>query len=164
MATKTQTPIPIKDIEFQLNANTFARPGYTFLGWNEDWTASTAQFTDQQSVTFSGGKNLYAIWSANEYTVHKNNGYGETISDVSATFDGIFLVEALTRTGYKFQGWKVTSGLDSTTAKYGSSLVICDTSISSESTLCANGNPSGAVSFKNLTPTDNGEVTITAQW
>ena len=143
MATKTQTPQPCKNIEFQLNANTFVRTGYVFKGWNTNWNATGIQYGDNARVTFANDIDLYAIWSPSVYTVHRNNGYGGTLSDISATFDNSFLVDALIRTGYKFRGWYVTSGLNPSTAKYGDSLSSCNTSISSSSTLCANGNPSG---------------------
>ncbi len=56
-----------------LNANNFTRTGYTFLGWNTSSTATTATYTDKQSVknltsTNGGTVTLYAVWSKNEHT------------------------------------------------------------------------------------------------
>lgn len=56
-----------------LNANTFTKTGYTFLGWSTSSTATTAQYTDKQSVknltaTNGGTVTLYAVWSKNAHT------------------------------------------------------------------------------------------------
>ena len=48
-----------------LTANAFTRPGFTFKGWAETATATTAKYTNGQSVknlATSGTKNLYAVW------------------------------------------------------------------------------------------------------
>ncbi|MBQ9016693.1 InlB B-repeat-containing protein, partial [Candidatus Saccharibacteria bacterium] len=49
-----------------LTANAFARSGYVFLGWSTDSSATTATYTDGESVTdlTTGGSTitLYAIW------------------------------------------------------------------------------------------------------
>lgn len=50
-----------------LSANTFARTGYTFLGWSTSPAATTATYTDKQSVknlTATNGATvtLYAVW------------------------------------------------------------------------------------------------------
>ena len=51
----------------KLNANTFSRIGYEFLGWSTSSTATTATYTDQKSVsnltsTNGGTVNLFAVW------------------------------------------------------------------------------------------------------
>ena len=163
MPTKTQTAQ--RNITFQLVPNTFLRTGYHMIGWNENWQSATVQYRDKAEVTFDGDRDLYAIWEPNGYIVHMANGYDNTpLSDINTKFDTPFLVNALSRTGYKFKGWFVTSGLNSSTAKYGVSTTSCNTPISSSTNLCANGFPSGIVSFKNLTTMADGQVTITAQW
>ena len=67
MATKTQTPQPCRNIEFQLNANTFVRPGYVFKGWNTNWNATEIQYGDNARATFSNDIDLYAIWEEGDY-------------------------------------------------------------------------------------------------
>lgn len=57
-----------------LTANTFTRTGYTFLGWSTSASATTATYTDKQSVknlTASNGGTvtLYAVWKQNPVTV-----------------------------------------------------------------------------------------------
>ena len=57
-----------------LTANTFSRTGHTFLGWSTSSTATTATYTNGQSVnnltTINGATiNLYAVWKVNSYTI-----------------------------------------------------------------------------------------------
>lgn len=60
-----------------LPANTFTRSGYTFLGWSKDKNATTATYTDKQSV-----KNLASRGTVTLYAIWKNNA-----SIVSGDFD-----------------------------------------------------------------------------
>lgn len=53
-----------------LNSNKFTRTGYTFLGWSKSSTATTATYTDKQSVKDLTSKDggtvtLYAVWKKN---------------------------------------------------------------------------------------------------
>ena len=53
------------DVSKALTANAFTRNGWTFLGWAESADATTAKYTNGQSVknlAASGTKNLYAVW------------------------------------------------------------------------------------------------------
>ena len=53
------------DVSKALTANAFTRTDYTFKGWAESASATTAKYTDGQSVknlAASGTKNLYAVW------------------------------------------------------------------------------------------------------
>ena len=54
----------------ELNANKFTRSGYTFLGWSQSSTATTATYKDKQSVknltsTDGATVTLYAVWQKN---------------------------------------------------------------------------------------------------
>lgn len=53
-----------------LSRNGFKRAGYTFLGWNTDSNATTAQYSDTQSVENLAQNNqtvtLYAIWQESQ--------------------------------------------------------------------------------------------------
>jgi uncharacterized repeat protein (TIGR02543 family) len=71
-----------------LTANAFTRPGYTFLGWSTNSSATTATYKDKQSVnnltTDVGATiNLYAIWEANTYTITFNANGGTLPSGLS---------------------------------------------------------------------------------
>ncbi len=53
------------DVSKALTANAFTRNGWTFLGWAESASATTAKYTNGQSVknlATAGTKNLYAVW------------------------------------------------------------------------------------------------------
>ena len=59
------------DTSKALYVNAFTRPGWTFLGWAESATATTAKYTNGQTVknlVTSGTKNLYAVWK--EYPLY----------------------------------------------------------------------------------------------
>ncbi len=100
--------------ETALQMNKFIRTGYTFLGWNTSSSATTAIYTDNQAVTnltsTNGGTvTMYAIWSANSYTVAFNANCG-TGSMSNQNFQYGAAAKALTanafsRTGYTFLGW-----------------------------------------------------------
>ena len=77
-----------------LDANTFTRTGYTFLGWNTDKDATTQLYTDGASYTFTEATTLYAIWEVNKYqvsfmpspagaTVKVNNSSSTPVSNVA---------------------------------------------------------------------------------
>lgn len=57
------------DVEKALTANAFTRKGYTFLGWAKSSSATTATYTDKQTVknltdNNNSTVNLYAVWQA----------------------------------------------------------------------------------------------------
>ncbi|MDD7614843.1 MAG: InlB B-repeat-containing protein, partial [Clostridiaceae bacterium] len=110
---------------------------------------------------------MISFYVGNTYTVNYNlnGGTAETNAPTSATYDVPFAVSPPTRSGYKFVGWTVTSGLNTSTAKYGNTSSP-STALSSSTTKCYNtSNSTGSdVYFSNLTPTNNGSVTLTANW
>lgn len=64
-----------------LNANQFVRSGYKFLGWSTSSTATTATYTDGQSVstltsTSGGNVTLYAVWEQSGNTIHVYDSSG----------------------------------------------------------------------------------------
>ncbi len=53
------------DVSKALTANTFTRNGWNFLGWADSADATSAKYTNGQTVknlATSGTKNLYAVW------------------------------------------------------------------------------------------------------
>jgi hypothetical protein len=121
----------------RLNANPFTRDGYTFKGWSTYETASTATYTNMQSVAaftkFSimglsswYGKTLYAVWEQISVTpentiTYKMNG-GSTQSDFTEdNFDKSgATITSETPTAkysyYSFLGWGTSE--NATTASY----------------------------------------------
>ena len=70
-ATGETTPsLYTYDESENLNTNGFSREGYTFIGWSKDKNATTAEYTDKQSVKNltsenNGNVTLYAVWKEN---------------------------------------------------------------------------------------------------
>lgn len=102
------------DTQDTLTFNGYERTGYTFIGWSLSASSTTASYTDGQEVgnLTSADANkvtLYAIWTANTYTVNfDGNGAtsGETASK-TFTYDRNAPLSAngFVRTGYTFGGW-----------------------------------------------------------
>lgn len=97
-----------------LSANAFTRTGYTFAGWATEEDATKVKYANGASVSnlteANGGTvTLYAVWTANSYTVHfdANGGEGEMLAQDDFTYDTAknLTKNAFTRTGYTFKGW-----------------------------------------------------------
>lgn len=102
-----------------LSANAFARTGYTFAGWATEEGATEDKYANGASVSnlteVNGGTvTLYAVWTANSYTVHfdANGGEGEMLAQDDFTYDTAknLTKNAFTRTGYTFKGWARNAG------------------------------------------------------
>ncbi len=73
------------DVAKSLSSNAFTRAGYTFLGWSTSSSATTATYTNGQSVknlTATNGAtvNLYAVWKSDSNALTANSSYSATIS------------------------------------------------------------------------------------
>lgn len=105
------------DTAKNLTKNGFVRDGYAFAGWATE-TSGSVVYSDQQSVinltaTDGATVNLYAVWTAVEYTVHFN-GNGNTSGTMSDETLQIDVAQKLTsnafvKTGYKFAGWATSA-------------------------------------------------------
>lgn len=120
-ATEKQTFTYSSRESVKLRKNTFTREGYTFQGWSASPASTSATYEDEEYVTFSTDKILYAVWKSNEttyaytYTItfYGNGGTtadGETSTTqlvqgntqtISVTLDK----NSFTREGYTFLGW-----------------------------------------------------------
>lgn len=56
----------------QLAENPFTCTGYTFAGWNTKADGTGTTYGDQVSVNFTTNVDLYAMWTANQYTITYN--------------------------------------------------------------------------------------------
>lgn len=154
-----------------LNAST-AKYGATVSGCTNAIGASTVfkngtndVYVKNLTAASGGSVTLQAQWTPNNYGVaydfsdgvKKSGGNYPTV----ATFDTVFSVSAPTRTGYGFSGWKIVSGLNPSTAKYGTTASGCTNAIG-ESTVFTNG--INDVYLKNLTALSGATVTLKAQW
>ena len=121
-----------------LSTNAYAMDGYDFLGWSTDPVATTATYTNGQSVTASqlasnvttGDRSvtLYAIWRQ-KHAVTVNSSVGSTtgsgIYSVGATVTISVLIS--THFGYEVSSWTVNSGgavLSPTTESYGGDYIV----------------------------------------
>ena len=94
-----------------LTANGYSKIGYSFAGWSTSANGSV-EYSNSQSVSNLTSTNnetvtLYAVWTANTYTVtlNKQSGSGGS-SSVTATYNSAMpAITTPSRTGYSFQGY-----------------------------------------------------------
>ena len=111
------------DAQLALTANSFEYTGYAFAGWATSADGDVV-YTDQAEVsnlTTTQGANveLFAKWTAIEYTITYNGVNGATFETANPTTytiesDAITLNNP-TREGYTFAGWTGTGLTDATT-------------------------------------------------
>ncbi len=159
------------------------RTGYQFDGWTAtgihastaiygingstsfQWTngSTKVKYNDFNSLRYDNGgtASLKANWTANTYSISYNlNGGTWTHSSTSyhptsTSYNTVINIENPTRAGYTFTGWSSGGSNFSSSAEWGDS--------SSSVTHSWNGTPKGTY-FKNLSSTNNGSVTLTANW
>ena len=133
------------DATTNLIANTFTRNGYTFSGWATS-ASGAKKYSDKASVKnldtgINATVNLYAVWTANNYTVKFNaNGGSGTMATQSFVYGEAknLTANAFTRAGYTFFGWATSAS--------GAKVY------------------SDKQSVKNLTSSSNGSVNLYAVW
>lgn len=115
------------------------KTGYTFKGW-----ATTADGTDTVTqVTVNNNVTLYAIWTANTYTVtFEDRGTGMNATQDFTYDEPQDLNQVGTREGYQFLGWAASE------ANQGLGIIAY----------------AGGANVLNLTPVANGEVTLYGVW
>ncbi|WP_170841411.1 InlB B-repeat-containing protein [[Clostridium] fimetarium] len=118
-----------------------SRTGYTFSGW---YTAISGgnKIVETDQVSIIAGQRLYARWTANEYAIafNGNNATSGSMNNQGMAYDlnENLNLNTFARTGYRFVGWATTSE---------GAVVYSD-----------------GISVLNLTATNNGTVTLFAQW
>ena len=94
------------------------RTGYTLLGWSKTSTATSKTYNVYSGVinnwidTNSPSIDLYAVWSANTYTIKFNsNGGNGTTKDVSCKYGSncILTSNGFSKSGYTFSGWAISA-------------------------------------------------------
>lgn len=99
-----------------LSKNQYSRIGYTFKGWalTDTATATEVKYADQEKVqnlvvTQDEVLNLYAVWTAQSYTVSFDANGGNMMTDSTSkkvTYGSTYgTLLAATRIGYDFAGW-----------------------------------------------------------
>ena len=136
----------VYDEEEALYSNVFCRAGYTFLGWTDDEReleevmyydgVVVSNLTDEAD----GEYDLYAVWSANEYTVtfDANGGVG-TMEPQGFLYDEAkpLTSNAFVKANYLFAGWTVAEGRGSTVYADGATVSNLTTEADGVVTLCA---------------------------
>ena len=91
----------------KLTANSFEKEGYTFTGWATGKTSEKV-YDDKGTVeNLTNNIKLYAVWTANEYTVTFDAGEGSVDpSSKTVTYDDVYgELPVATRDNYNFAGW-----------------------------------------------------------
>lgn len=86
----------------------FTKTGYTF----SHWTSGGYNYNPGDLIHLSSNKTLYAVWSANRYTVSYNANGGSGAPAAQTKYYGTTLILSTTkptRSGYAFLGWAYTS-------------------------------------------------------
>lgn len=97
-----------------LNTNTFARAGYTFVGWS---TSENGEVDYKDGETYIMGTqteyNLYAVWELIEYSISYtlNGGAISENPEIYTVTTAEFTLVNPVREGYTFTGWSGT-GID----------------------------------------------------
>ncbi len=100
------------DVAAQLTKCTLTRDGYTFAGWATSENGEVAYLDGATVINLASGNGaqvtLYAVWTANSYTVtfDGNEGTVQGIGSKQVTFGSAYgTLPTATRTGYTFLGW-----------------------------------------------------------
>lgn len=100
-------------VDLTLSSTKPSKTGYTFKQWNTAKDGSGTAYSAGGTYSGNTAVTLYAIWTANQYTVKfNNNGGSGSMSDQSMTYDTTVALKTniFTKTGYSFLGWATSSG------------------------------------------------------
>ena len=136
--TKTATD-KTSNLKFTIPSTEPTRSGYTFLGWSESSSASSATYTAGDTVYVDyNDLTLYAVWQENKQTYYAklyynaNGGSGapstqsDSIYASSASGSKSFTISTTkpTRSGYDFLGWSTSSSASSASYQPGGSISV----------------------------------------
>ena len=100
------------DTSLTLSSTKPTRTGYTFKTWNTNSSGTGTSYSPGATYTGNAALTLYAIWTANTYTVSYNaNGGSGAPSSQTKTY-GVNLTLSSTkptRTNYNFLGWSTSA-------------------------------------------------------
>lgn len=102
-----------------LSATKPSRAGYSFSKWNTNASGTGTSYNPGSTYSANANATLYAIWSANTYTVSYNANGGTGAPGAQTKVYGKTLTLSSTRptrTNYNFLGWGTSAG--STTVAY----------------------------------------------
>ena len=112
-----------------ISSTTPTRAGYTFLGWANDASATTATYQPGAEITLTADKTIYAVWEENtstftlSYDANDTDDASNIPDDQTCTISGTETSCSINisdttpaRTGYTFLGW--ANDASATTATY----------------------------------------------
>lgn len=94
------------DVLTTLRANTFTRLGYNFGGWSRE-DNNKVEFRDEENISnliTDGEIRLYACWNIITYTI-TYEGVDNSNNKTTYTVEDSFILNNVSKTGYKFLGW-----------------------------------------------------------
>ena len=101
------------DVSVPLTSNGFSRFGYTFNGWATDPDGAVV-YTNGQTVSnltaeHNGTVTLYAVWTADPYTMEFDVNGGDAIAPIDYTVESTDTIPEPNRDGYDFVKWTATA-------------------------------------------------------
>ena len=114
--SEIRTIVAQKGVETVIPPCPYQRENFTFVGWNTDRNASTAQFPKDQDgntkVTLDEDTTLYAIWEKTTFKVEFDSNQGDADIEDAYMEAGQPLGElpGATRLDYDFTGWFTQGG------------------------------------------------------
>jgi len=89
-----------------LPPNGFEKTGCTFIGWSNSPSGAPA-YADGDDYTAGGSDStLYAVWSANEYTITFDAAGGTGSQTLTLAYGSVLTAPEVSRTGFAFTGWQ----------------------------------------------------------
>ena len=100
------------------------KTGYTFKGWAENQSATTAKYQAGDTYSVDASIRLYAVWEANTYNIiyNLNGGKFNETQDATYTYNQekvLPTADDITKAGYEFDGWYNKDGNKMTTLPAG---------------------------------------------
>ena len=160
----------VYNVAQELSENTYTRKGYTFKGWGETATSTSAKYSDKQIVsnltTTNGGTiQLYALWTPIVYSLDFDVNGGTYTSSIPSTYtiESTVPMPTAEKAGYSLSGWRAdgsgnwgsqlyTAGLNVAAGKY-NNVSFTASWVTNTYTVTFNGNgaTSGSMQTQNFT-------------
>ncbi len=97
-----------------LTANSFAKTGYSFTGWNTAANGTGTPYSNSQSITLYETTTVYAQWNANTFLVTFDSNTATSGSVSTQTFTAgtgqALTTNSFAKTGFTFAGWASSAG------------------------------------------------------
>jgi uncharacterized repeat protein (TIGR02543 family) len=97
----------VDNVPTALTAESFARAGFTFSGWNTINDGSGTAYSDGASYSFAGDQTMYAQWTVipNKTVTFDPNGGSGSMANEAHNVPTTLTANAFTQAGFTFAGW-----------------------------------------------------------